>query len=612
MLQCMNTRFCLGLLLSSFGSFSSAFSPVFAAPAAPASVPDFTVQVGLEQNAKMRGWLVNFLPPAHHHFNIDAPMKVTALSDQVAFLKVGAIKEQVGFRSSDQKLKPGTEATAAIFLCDDAKTFCIKKTLTFALTATPDFKKLDFTAPKSDATTAPGTGKASDPLKAVPVKKPGKKDAHGFWDNNLNAAIADASKTGKPILVDFYGIWCPPCNLFNESVFPTASFKAAAQKWVLLKMDADAPESFELKSHFKIGGYPTILAIKAPSGKTEITWLSEIDRIVGFYPAAEFVDLMNKAYANRANTSDTNLENRKIAYLQALKSEISTRYEKKEFKEAAALAEDGAKIGGKDHFYAMTSLAIKTNDRATALKDAGSVDLLKAIWENRVGEDSETLMRMEDVIANNPKELIKEQVMWANDLLDELAKRISKDTLSVPGVELSIADIDASRVDVAEALGDDVLLKKSYQRTVDSYQKLIQKFHAEDSRGYNLELGYYLWKSGAVDQAKALYTRFIKKYPAEFTFYYAAAKMYLELKDYSTARDYAEKAVKYAYGDNKLRSMERLVRVLTASGDTTLAVKTGKDLLDATNPPNADLFIRTGRYIAALKKAVDEAEKGKL
>jgi thiol-disulfide isomerase/thioredoxin len=591
----MKTLISLGLLLSGVAAF-----------AAP-SVPDFTVQVGQEQNAKMRGWLLNFLPPVGHHFNADAPMSVTALSNQVTFIKVGAVKEHVGFRSSDQKLVPGTEAMASIFLCDDAKTFCIKKTLTFALTVNSDLKVLDFTAKAEAASHKPkGT-----PTPGAPIKKPGKKDLHGFWDNNLGAALAESGKSGKPILVDFYGIWCPPCNLFNETVFPSLKFKTAAKNWVLLKMDADAPESFELKSHFKIGGYPTILAI-ASSTKPEIAYLNEIDRIVGYYPANEFVELMSKAYSQRNLGLAGNLPIRRKAYLEALKDVIEINIEKKEPGNALPLAEEGSKAEQNTHYFTLTALFLHANEQAEILKQPASLKTLEDTWANRIHEDPDTLLRLVDILTSHAELFSKTQIAWANDVLDSLAKNVVNETLSVPGAELSIADIDALRVDVAEALADPALTKAAYVRTVESYQKMIKQFHGEDSRGLNLELAYYLWKSGAVDQAKALYSKFIKKYPSEFTFYYAASKMYLDLKDYTTARDDAEKAVNFAYGDNKLRSMERLVRVLAAQGETDLAAKRGKELLDTVEMPNSNLVLRTGRYIQALKKAVDEAGKGKL
>jgi thiol-disulfide isomerase/thioredoxin len=353
----------LVLLLSS--------TSVFATPA----VPDFTVQVGQQQYAKMRGWILNFLPPKGHHFNTDAPMSITALN-QIIFIKGGATPEHVGFRSSDQKLIPGTEVAASIFLCDDAKTYCIKKTLTFALNVNSDLKSLDFAPVPTPA----------DKSKSLSPKKAGKKDEHAFWDNNVGAALAEAVKTKKPILIDFYGIWCPPCNQFNETVFPSREFKAAAKNWVLLKLDADAEESFALKSNFKIGGYPTLLALKAPTSATDITALSEIDRVVGYYPTKDFMVLFNKAYANRAESLDEKFNSTRAAYLQGLKDIIAVKIEQKETKQALALVLEGKRLTPTDSFFNITELSLKSSEKPEVLKEPARQEILKAIWTNRAGK----------------------------------------------------------------------------------------------------------------------------------------------------------------------------------------------------------------------------------
>jgi thiol-disulfide isomerase/thioredoxin len=573
-------------------------------------------------------WLLNFLPPAEHHFNVEAPMKVTAFGDQVTFIKVGAELSHVGFRSSDQKLKPGTDASASIFLCDDAKTFCTKKTVTFVLNVNSELKSLEF-LPVAPHAEGEGSKPMKKPVKSVTPKpkKSGKKDELGFWNNNLSAALAESAKKQKPILIDFYGIWCPPCNQYNETIFPTKKFKKAAKNWVLLKMDADAAESFELKSHFKVGGYPTLLAVKAVDLKPAdentadenkadenkaVQSLVEVDRIVGFYPLDEFTGLMAKAYDQRKITSSARVALHKAGYLQALKDDLEIRIEKKEITEALPLAEEGAKIESDHSYFALTALTLKSDSKVEVLKDPASIELLQTIWKNRETEEPVTLLRMIDCLTTHSDQYSKPQIAWANDLLDSLDKRVDSITLNVPNVELSVADIDALRVEVAEALGDSNLLKLSYVRVVGSYQRLMKQFHQEDSRGLNLEYAYYLWKSGNTDQAKAIYSRFIAKYPQEFTFYYPASKMYLELKDYPNAQSNAEKAVELGYGDNKIRAEENLIRVLAASGQKPVAVARGKEFLARADVPAPEMKVRTGRYLHALQKAVDEAEKGKL
>jgi thiol-disulfide isomerase/thioredoxin len=618
----MKTFFIFSIFLSLFSSLPFGF--------AESAVPDFSVQVAQilsQKNAKpsdTQKWLLKFIPPAHFHFNIDAPMKVATIEApssgaQIVFSKAVAGLEEVGFVGGDARLKDGAKIQAEIYLCDDQKTMCVRKVLAFALTKNSNFTEFD-----TEAT--PGAKALPNETKSKAKKS--TKDEHGFWINDADSAIAESIRTEKPLLIDFYGIWCPPCNLYNETVFPKKEFTKAAKNWVLLKMDADDPASFALKSRFKIGGYPTLVAVKTPS-QTDVSSLAEIDRIVGYYPLHEFLNLLGDAYTNRKMTLDEKLVAQKNNYLKTLQEMLSIKIEQEDFKSALALAIEGERMSGddlaRDHFFRLSILAIRANDQAEVLKEKSTEDLLKSIYENRAKGSNDTLLKFEDLLTNKSEQFTKTQIAWVNDVLDTLATRVIPETLSVPGVELSIADIDSMRVDVAEALakgdsknsaknktvqGDDELIVAANARAAKSYQRMITAFHLENSRGMNLEFAHYLWKSGDIAQAKAIFNKFIKLYPKEFTFYYAEAKMDLDLKDLANARLNAEKAAEFSYGDNKLRSVERLVRVLAALGEKTLAVKRGNETLSEIKPVSNALDVRTNHYIKALKKAVDDAEKG--
>jgi thiol-disulfide isomerase/thioredoxin len=636
----MKTLFIISLFLSSFTSLSSAI--------AESAVPDFSVKISQilsQKNAKpsdTEKWLLKFIPPAHFHFNTDAPMKVTATEKatdnstdaRIAFSKAVAGLEEVGFVGADVRLKEGAKIQAEIYVCDDQKTMCVRKVLAFALTKNSDFTEFDQEAAPG-AKAAPSETK-SQTKKSVKSTK-SAKDEHGFWMNDADSAIAESIRTGKPLLIDFYGIWCPPCNLYNETVFPKKEFTRSAKNWVLLKMDADNPASFALKSRFKIGGYPTLVAVKNAK-LNDISSLAEIDRIVGYYPLHEFLNMLGDAYANREMTLDEKLAAQKNSYLKTLQELLSIKIEQEDFKSALALAKEGERITGDpssdhpvdEHFFPLSILAIRANDHEDLLKEKSSGDLLKSIYENRAKESNETLLKFEDLLTSKSEQFTKTQIAWANDVLDTLALRTIPETLSVPGVELSIADIDSMRVDVAEALVKadapetaqrktapnkgvqvtDPSIVAANARAAASYQKMITAFHLENSRGMNLEFAHYLWKSGDIAQAKTIFEKFIKRYPKEFTFYYAEAKMDLELKDLTNARLNAEKAAEFSYGDNKLRSVERLVRVLVAQGEKALAVKRGNETLGEIKPVSDALQVRTNHYIKALKKAVDDAEKG--
>src|ERR1700735_70587 len=79
------------------------------------------------------------------------------------------------------------------------------------------------------------------------------------FQTDSDKTFSKARKEGKPVLIDFFGIWCPPCNELDETVFETPSFLEKAKAFELLKIDADKESSWKLKNKFKIGGYPTVV-----------------------------------------------------------------------------------------------------------------------------------------------------------------------------------------------------------------------------------------------------------------------------------------------------------------------------------------------------------------
>ncbi len=59
------------------------------------------------------------------------------------------------------------------------------------------------------------------------------------WITDLDAALKLAQETGKPLMVDFMAVWCPPCQKMEDTTFchPDVIRKSAA--FVTLRIDVD-------------------------------------------------------------------------------------------------------------------------------------------------------------------------------------------------------------------------------------------------------------------------------------------------------------------------------------------------------------------------------------
>ena len=183
-------------------------------------------------------------PPAGHHINTKAPMRLD-LSAKDSLKPAHAAAKAAAF---EVPLAQARDFTVTLFLCDDANRYCERH----SVHAGWDGKVLKTAAPvlaPAPATQAsPSAGAAASPSdSAQQVEVP-------FLHNQPNHAFAMAKRQGKPVLIDFFGIWCPPCNELAEKVFSTPEFAAAGSHFIKLKMDVDAPTSYALASRYRVAG----------------------------------------------------------------------------------------------------------------------------------------------------------------------------------------------------------------------------------------------------------------------------------------------------------------------------------------------------------------------
>lgn len=83
------------------------------------------------------------------------------------------------------------------------------------------------------------------------------------------------SKAGKPVIVDFWAVWCAPCKMTKPILESLA--KEYEDRITFLPVDAD--ESPELIEEFRIFGIPAVLALKDRK---------EVSRVTGAQPEANY------------------------------------------------------------------------------------------------------------------------------------------------------------------------------------------------------------------------------------------------------------------------------------------------------------------------------------
>lgn len=109
----------------------------------------------------------------------------------------------------------------------------------------------------------------------------------GGWQTDYKAALAQAAKENKPVLLDFTGSdWCGWCIRLDKETFSQPEFQSFAKKNLVL-VEVDFPnnkpqpanikkQNEELQKQYNVEGFPTLVLLNS-QGK-------EIARNPGYLP----------------------------------------------------------------------------------------------------------------------------------------------------------------------------------------------------------------------------------------------------------------------------------------------------------------------------------------
>ncbi len=491
---------------------------------------------------------IELKPIAGHHFNTEAP--------QTCGKKRA---DEVTPRVFRCRLASSGPVAVVASVCDDAKTFCRQERFTVSVA---------------------GSKKAALRAKSAPKPHP---FAAGFLVNEPGKAVTLARRAHEPIFVHFYGIWCPPCNMLEEDVYPTEEFQKAADGFVTLALDADAKLSWDWKARFKIGGYPTLLvldergqeisrAVGYRSPESLAAFLSEAQSLL-----SEPIELASLAVARSSPTED-GARRARVARWRLERAEP----------ELALVAAGAAAASRLESLLARKALASKNDDapgllaalKALAAEFKDSVEF--ADWVSDLVERDKPAA---EALAAGA---LASTARWAAD------PRLSEHGY-VPG------DMRTAEASLLESLGKDAEAKASWSAAADAYGADAKASRLKLARGANLERAYCLQKAGRLAEARALYDTLVGAYPDEFTFHQGYARLLYQQKEYPAALISARAAVKSGYGDNWLRAAALEAQILTAMGLKVEAAQAlDATLAEAAAPKSA--AVRTHRYLSELRR----------
>jgi thiol:disulfide interchange protein DsbD len=112
---------------------------------------------------------------------------------------------------------------------------------------------------------------------------------------DLDHEVAQASREGQPVMIDFYADWCTSCKEMEDTTFLDPTVRKALSGMVLLRADvtADDADDQALLKRFGIFGPPTI-AFFGRDGQERPRY-----RVVGYMKGAEFAAAVRAAVGSQ-------------------------------------------------------------------------------------------------------------------------------------------------------------------------------------------------------------------------------------------------------------------------------------------------------------------------
>ena len=106
--------------------------------------------------------------------------------------------------------------------------------------------------------------------------------------------VEEATRVGKPIVVDVFAAWCEPCRALEKDVFSVSAVaQARSEKTRFVRYDAERGAGLEVASRYEVGALPSVLVFTpdgALIGRVSARWperfLAELEVLLSIAKAS--------------------------------------------------------------------------------------------------------------------------------------------------------------------------------------------------------------------------------------------------------------------------------------------------------------------------------------
>jgi thiol:disulfide interchange protein DsbD len=118
------------------------------------------------------------------------------------------------------------------------------------------------------------------------VYAPPRPEAEMDWEPFSQEAVERAALEKKPVIIDFYADWCPPCRELDSRVFTREKVVEALEPFVKLRADftdQNSPVNAAISQQYSVVALPTVVFIGSDGDERRSL------RLMGYEPPSKFL-----------------------------------------------------------------------------------------------------------------------------------------------------------------------------------------------------------------------------------------------------------------------------------------------------------------------------------
>lgn len=373
---------------------------------------------------------------------------------------------------------------------------------------------------------------------------------------SIDAALAQAKRENKPVLIDFQAVWCYSCYFMASHVLNGKEWDDLQRKVVFYEADADKPADKAWMTKLNVHFLPTYVAI-GPDGE-------ELGRILAERPREKFYPEVATLLSGDARLSKQKADAAKgnMGAVAEVLETYQLRYAGKEgLAWFATLPPMVRNVSDKDKRVALAKQQLRLLDAQAAKDDTTIADAATHVLDGDIGCQRPYVLdallgAVESRSDAEKKAALSPQRVRYDDYLASQVFTAAPACADQRSAVLTAADLDAA---LGDRDGEQAVLRKGIDL---SRGRLHGDLKSDRNAADNLRV--YLVRAKAGDELDTLEKQLIAAYPDDYVYNYRYGRRLVENGKAAEGLPYLDKAAKKAYGANAITVAMYRVKALRA------------------------------------------------